>query len=260
MLAYIPWGTVIFKMDRFFVSNLSVSASVFTLNDQEERHHLAEVLRLKEGARAEFINGRGILALGQVERITRSAVEVRVLETRIEPPPSAPRLILACAIPKRSKFEDIIDKCTQLGVDEIVPMLTERTEVRINGSGEALKQARFARVAMAAVKQSKRLWAPVIHPVSSFNEVIERFLQPDALALIPWLEGERCPLREALPSGGEKASWVFLIGPEGDFAPQEVALAKGRGASAVTLGANVLRVDTAAEAVVAYARLISDRT
>jgi 16S rRNA (uracil1498-N3)-methyltransferase len=241
-------------MDRFFASNLSESTSTFTLHDLEECHHLTRVLRAKTGDRAEFINGRGILAIGQIERVTKSTVELRVLELRKEPNPSSPRLILACAIPKRAKFEDIIDKCTQLGVDEIIPMLTERTEGHPRNRDITGKQARFDRVIISAVKQSRRLWAPAMSPCLHFHDVVERFVRLDNFSAIPWLEGDRLSFMSALPLAAGKKELIVFIGPEGDFTPGEVALATSNGAVPISLGANVLRVDTAAGLVVGLSR------
>ena len=244
-------------MDRFFIPPLSDDATTFSIESTEEFHHLAHVLRLKPGDRAEFVNGRGLLIVGEIVSISGKRADVKALEKR-SVPPAAPRVILACAVPKRAKFEDIIDKCTQLGVDEIIPMMTERTEVIIREKDADSKCARFDKVAVAAVKQSKRLWAPIIRRPCAFKDVLQR-ISSETYLLIPWLEGDRIPLTAALSSAGSPQEVLFLIGPEGDFTAKEVELARSRGAVPVSLGENVLRVDTAAELVVGAAVLWGKR-
>jgi 16S rRNA (uracil1498-N3)-methyltransferase len=239
-------------MDRFFVPQLSDGAVTFSLDAPDECHHLLHVLRLKPGVRAEFINGKGLLAVGEIVALARDRVDVRIVESRAFPSHPAPGIILACAMPKRVRFEEIIDKCTQLGVDEIIPMMTERTEVVVRDKDIEAKCTRFEKVAVAAVKQSKRLWAPVIHRPARFADILGR-ISSDTLSIIPWLEGDRIPLNKALAAAAGKKEILFLIGPEGDFTSQEVELARAKGAVPVSLGPNVLRVDTAAELVVGAA-------
>lgn len=235
-------------MDRFFTPQLSDTATTFFVESTEELRHLTRVLRLRPGHRAEFVDGKGNQVLGEICSVTKSRVLVRVEQRIFAGKPRPPYIILACAIPKNAKFEDIIDKCTQLGVNEIIPMLTERTEVVMRQKDIDSKCARFEKVAVSALKQSKRLWLPVISRPSKFADVLER-VSTDAFALIPWLEGERKELKDILPLALRKKEVLIFIGPEGDFSPYEVQLAVSKGVIPVTLGPNVLRVDTAAALV-----------
>jgi 16S rRNA (uracil1498-N3)-methyltransferase len=241
-------------MDRFLDPSIFGKETTFSVGSPEEFHHLAHVLRLKVGDRIEITNGRGLLVVGEIVSVDGKQADVKVLESR-SVPLAEPRIMLACAVPKRAKFEDIIDKCVQLGVDEIIPMETARSEVVTRGKDVSAKRARFDRVAVAAVKQSKRLWVPVIQGPVEFSAVLDRIL-PETLTIIPWLEGERMSLKEALMRAGGRKEILFLIGPEGDFTAQEVEAAKAKGAVAVSLGENVLRVDTAAELVVGAAKIL----
>lgn len=210
---------------------------------------MTRVLRLKPGAQVELINGQGVLLTAEIVSSSGHRVQVRVLQRHSEVSPCAPRIILACAVPKRVKFEDIIDKCTQLGVDEIIPMQTERTEVLLRGRDTAAKFARFEKVAVAALKQSRRLWMPVVSRPYEFYEVVQR-ISSETLAVIPWLEGDRRGLKDVLGLVPGKKQILILIGPEGDFSADEVARAMSKGAIPVSLGNNVLRVDTAASLAV----------
>lgn len=241
-------------MPRFFIPHLA-QVDQLTLDSRDELRHLACVLRLKEGDDLELVNGRGDKARAVIVRLTPKFAQIRILAFEHVESASSSQLLLGCAIPKRSKFEDIIDKAVQLGVDEFFPLITERTEVR----PRAQILERYQKVAIAAVKQSGRLWAPVIHPPQLFPQFIANISSRTGLSIfIPCLGGERTLLRKVLldPSRSQAGSFLFLIGPEGDFSNGEVQLASAAGALPVSLGDNVLRVDTAAIAVSAFARLL----
>jgi 16S rRNA (uracil1498-N3)-methyltransferase len=239
---------------RFFTSFQKTDQSV-VLKDADEFQHLTKVLRLKKGDEIELINGQGGLAKGCVGDIGKTSAVISLQEVSFMPRPAGVRITLACAIPKRSKFETIIEKCTELGVDRIVPLLTERTEFIADGERADKKLERFSRVAMNAAKQCKRLWFPKIVAPVAFSQAVKDMALSEAALFIPWLEGERMPLSQAFAQKTKAKEFVFFIGPEGDFTPDEVRLALKAGAVPVSLGENVLKVDTASMAVVAYARM-----
>ncbi len=239
---------------RFFTSFQKTDQKA-VLEDPDEFQHLSRVLRLKEGAGIELINGQGCLARGVVGELKRSSAVIVLQEVTFVPRISGVRITLACAIPKRSKFEVIIEKCTELGVDRIVPLITERTEFLLDGERADKKGERFGRVAMNAAKQCKRLWFPEIAAPVLFAQAVQGLSVAGAALYIQWLEGDRVPLGQAFAQKVHAKDLVFFIGPEGDFTPDEVGAALKAGAVPVSLGENVLKVDTAAMAVVAFARM-----
>jgi 16S rRNA (uracil1498-N3)-methyltransferase len=241
---------------RFFTLFQKTDQKVI-LEDGDEFQHLSKVLRLKKGDDVELINGQGGLAKGFVEEIRKTSAVIALHEMSFVLQPAAVRITLACAIPKRAKFETIIEKCSELGVDRIVPLITERTEFLIDGERADKKAERFARVMMNAAKQCKRLWFPEISAPVPFIAAVKELSHPDAGLFIPWLEGDRISLDQALAQKAGMKEFVFFIGPEGDFTADEVGLALKAGALPVSLGETVLKVDTAAMAVVAFARLKS---
>ncbi len=220
------------------------------LCDPDELQHLSKVLRLKVGDQVELINGCGGMASGCLKDIARSAACIIINEASFTSKSDPLKVTLACAIPKKAKFETIIEKCTELGVDRIIPLITERTEVDLTHDRIGKKSERYERVALNAAKQSRRLWFPQIDAPMDFNEAIKTLSSTRAKLLIPWLEGKRLPLMEAMADSPD-GEVVFLIGPEGDFTKAEVDMAIDLGAIPVTLGINVLKVDTAAIAVAA---------
>jgi 16S rRNA (uracil1498-N3)-methyltransferase len=213
---------------------------------------------LKSGDEVEFVNGQGLLARGLLSVVTNTRVEAKIDHVETFSPKTGPRIVLACALPKKAKFEHILEKVTELGVDEIVPLMTERTEVVVGKKKGERKDQRFFRVVLNACKQSRRVWFPEVHPVMSFTDALKTFAGEANALFIPWLSGERSSLKKVF----EETCWldvakvVFFIGPEGDFTPREVALAIKSGAVPLDLGETVLKVDTAAVAVVAYAKFI----
>ena len=165
------------------------------------------------------------------------------------------RVILACAIPKKAKFEFIVEKCTELGVDEIIPMCTKRTEFRGDDERVGKKANRYKTVAVNAAKQSKRSTIPTIHPVTKFDEVLSNF-PPNTVSFIPCLIPDAKNLIETFKINTETQNVIFFIGPEGDFTPDEIAKAIKAGCVPVSLGATVLKVDTASICVVALTNLL----
>ena len=242
-------------MHRFYCPNADFSPHKIKITNPGEIYHLNTVLRMVKGDKLEIFNGKGEEIEGWIEEISKIEVEVLVVERRRDPNPQRTRVVLACAIPKKSKFEFIVEKSTELGVDEIIPMRTSRTEVIWIGERQERKGARYEGVAVNAAKQSARLTVPVIHPQKEFKDVIASF-GPESLCLIPCLTGQRKPLKEVLQAIQGQRQIVFLIGPEGDFTSQEVDSAIKAGFIPVSLGETTLKVDTAAIIAVGFTRMI----
>ncbi len=240
-------------MHRFYDPSLNLFQSQITLSDPNEIHHLRSVLRLKKGDTIVLFNGKGEEAEGEIIAMDAKRVEVKVEKLKkIEK--RGPAIILACAIPKRGKFELIIEKATELGVDEIIPLKTERSEIHLKDERLKSKHARYQTVALNAAKQCRRSTIPVVHPVTPLTDAFEQF-KSKATLVIPSLEEKKTTFLQVFSEIKSPSQIVFFIGPEGDFSPQEYALAKKAGCIPVTLGETTLRVETAAIAVVAAARL-----
>lgn len=242
-------------MHRFFCANADFTLPAVLLCDAKEIHHLKEVLRLKKGNTIVIFNGQQE-AEGTISAIQRLAVEIKINRVRSPKSPPGPRLILACAIPKKAKFEYIIEKCTELGVDEIIPLKTKRSEVVFNTQKGAKKQERFQAIAVNAAKQSQRVQIPMIQPLTGLPEVLKRINPKKTKAFIPCLMGPREPLAKIFNIDPAVAEIMFFIGPEGDFTPDELNAAVQAGALGVSLGPTTLKVDTAAITVIALANLM----
>jgi 16S rRNA (uracil1498-N3)-methyltransferase len=221
------------------------------LDDAGQVHHLRDVLRLAAGDAVTVFDAGGHESLCEIAALHERDVTLRVKSSKLAAGPKA-TLAVACALPKKG-LDGIVDKLTQLGVDTIIPMRTERVVVRLNAAAAAGRLERWRRLAESATGQSQRGSVPELRPVTEISDVISQAVSYD-LKLIPTLSGERKTLGEAVGGGGP-LSVLVLIGPEGDFTDQEVLAARQAGFVPVSLGAQVLRVDTAAMAVAAYLRL-----
>jgi 16S rRNA (uracil1498-N3)-methyltransferase len=204
----------------------------------------------------EISDNTGCEYTGIITAIGKQQVELKVTlkNTPVENPL---QLTVACAVPKNTRFDDIVDFLTQLGVARIIPMMTERVIVKLNGARAEEKHKRWIKIAQSAAQQSQRSRIPVIEPLTEISDVIGRS-GGYAFKLIPHLSGQRKLIRDVLAEAGLKLdsaraqSIIILIGPEGDFAPGEVALALENGFVPVSLGDTVLRVAAAAVAAASY--------
>ena len=231
-------------MHRVTVSSPAIQGETITIRDAKELHHLIRVVRVKRGDRLECFDGAGHGYRGVICHLTRQALVVQVDET-FDEPSAASQILLAQALIKPERFEWALQKATELGVTEVVPLTTQRTRSQPAARDPEKKVERWRRIAAEAAKQCGRLTIPVIkspQPLESFVET----LTPSSLALMPTLSRETVPLKTVLDGPGRYSSVVTLIGPEGDFTHEEAALAERRGARLVSLGRRTLRSETAA--------------
>ena len=246
-------------MHRFFCAQICLDEKTVTISDPQEIRHLKTVLHLKPHQQIQIFDDKGHEAVGTILSIKHDQVEVRkdyVLPQKIL---RKTKIVLSCAIPKKAKFEFIIEKCTELGVDEIIPLITQRTIVSLSPDQVGKKFLRYQTVILNAVKQSGRANIPSLQPVGRFGEVIQSFeKRKNFNGFIPSLcekTGKRQNLAEVLSALRCPKEVSFFIGPEGDFTGEEMELAVKAGLVPVSLGSTVLKVDTAAITVVALANL-----
>jgi 16S rRNA (uracil1498-N3)-methyltransferase len=224
-------------------------------------HHLAHVLRIRRTERIMLAGTDGREA--EVALTHVAAGEVR---GDIEEPiarASGPRVTLLQALTKRERMELVVQKATELGVVEIVPVVTARTIVRLDEGKASRRTERWQRIAEEAAKQSQRATVPPVREPVALSDLPALFDRFDAV-LVPWEEdaGNAPGIGDALrvagiaaTAGGSAAAIAVVIGPEGGLEEAEVALLTSRGAVTVSLGDTILRTETAgivAVALVAY--------
>lgn len=239
-------------MHRLFLLS-SVSGDEIEISDKSQAHHIKNVLHLKAGEKVVAVDKKGNEYLCAIKEFSGEKVILRLKEKIVRSQGEGVKVTIACALPKKSKFDDIVERLTQLGVHRIIPMDTERVVVRLDKHKEEARLERWQKIAESAAQQSQRNNLPVIDRVKKLEEVLAEAKDYD-LKLVPALIDERVPLKAALTRGKYK-NILVLIGPEGDFTSAEVNAAKRAGFIPVTLGKLVLRVETAAVTVASFIML-----
>jgi 16S rRNA (uracil1498-N3)-methyltransferase len=243
------------SLHRFFVAQalpgVATSGVVLSLSDAD-LHHLHTVLRLVPGDRVVVADPAGREAEATLVDVSAARVTADIDEPVRRPP--RPHVVLVPAISRRERMELAVQKATELGVSEIWPLLTERCVVRLDQERSARRGERLRLIAQEAAKQSQRADVPhVREPVTIGGFVADagRF----DVVLVPWEEASSGGLGigAALDAAGAAAdaSVAIVIGPEGGLTEAEVAALEAGGGVVVTLGATVLRTETAGIVAVA---------
>jgi 16S rRNA (uracil1498-N3)-methyltransferase len=239
-------------MNRFYVEKEHIDKDSIRVVDADDVHHLLKVLRIRHGEELFVSDGCGQGYVAVFERDDKNTAFFSIKEKLpLQKREDRPILLtLACAIPKVAKFEEVVDKGVQLGVDAIVPLLTERT--RKDEEDYLKKIVRLDRIRRTAAKQSGALFLPELHRPVTFDGFISQLSKFD-LCLLPNLSVKTKLIKDVLADFKGRRLAV-MIGPEGDFSPREVEAALRAGCVDVSLGESVLRVDTAAIAVMSFIR------
>jgi len=235
-------------MHRFYVSPDNWNPDALTLSGSEA-HHARDVLRTKHGQKLVLFNGLGHEITAEIIDSSGDEIQLRKLH-EAETPPLRRRIILGQAIPKGKNMELIVQKAVEIGAAEIAPIISDRTIVRVDPESAAQKQTKWQQIAIEAAKQCGQNWLPRVHAprrLGEFFATSEAFdlhlvgsLQPGAQHLKRIL-ADYSSEHQHLPE-----SVLMLIGPEGDFTPAELTLARRHECYPITLGPIILRVETAA--------------
>ncbi|HVE15627.1 MAG TPA: 16S rRNA (uracil(1498)-N(3))-methyltransferase [Chthoniobacterales bacterium] len=236
------------RMHRFFLPADALLSESPTLGG-DEAHHCLNVLRHVEGDKIVVFDGRGNEATAQIDSAGKREAALRILH-RGKSAPVACRLTLAQAVPKGKNMDLIVEKAVELGAAAIVPLLSERTVVQLDAAEIAAKREKWETVAREACKQCGQNWLPAIASPVAPKSFFEQH-PPKGLMLIASLQSDSKPIKEVLAAyeaqhGSLPADVTILVGPEGDFTPAEISLAKSHGCQPVTLGPIILRTETAA--------------
>ncbi len=241
-------------MHRFYIEK--IDGGNITLTDAAQLHHIRDVLRLKAGDAVIVFDKAGREYKATIAAINKKQAELILMPLKTKRHQNV-KLTIACAIPRGNYMDDIIDYLTQLGVERIIPMLTDRVVVKLDTAAAQNRLLRWQKIAQNAAQQCQRSNIPVISSVTEFNDVIAYSKDFD-LKLMPHLSGKRRLIKSVFSKGGYK-NIIVLIGPEGDFTPNEVSLALHNGFTPVSLGYTVLRVATAAIVVASYIKFVLDK-
>ena len=251
-------------MHRFYIAPEDWNPDALVLTGSEV-HHARDVLRMNPGTKAVLFNGQGREITAEVTEVGRDNVRLRKLH-EAEAPPLRCRITLAQAIPKGKNMDLIVQKAVEIGAAEIAPLISERTIVELDAKDAAQKQVKWQQVAIEAAKQCGQNWLPQVQSPRKlkdfFADSVATGLRPvrtsrsevatkHDLRLIGSLKSDAQHLKKILSGfvsehGDRPKSVLMLVGPEGDFTPAELALARTHGCLPITLGPIILRVETAA--------------
>lgn len=245
-------------MHRCFLPVPDFAAGALVRVQGEEAHHALRVLRLRTGNACELFNGCGQAALARIEQTGNSEFSA-VVSHLLPPMPDIARITLAVAVPKGGTMELIVQKAVEMGVQRIIPLITERTIVRLSPTEAAAKAKKWGRTALEACKQCGVNALPVVESPLPYADLLQRSDLPDLrlqCAILPNSHPLREVLEHARSSGVREA--LLIVGPEGDFTPGEYEQGRATGYIPVSLGPIVLRVESAVFAATAALRYALD--
>ena len=249
-------------MHRFYVDNLSELNKSVTI-EGEDVNHIKNVLRLTVGDSITVSDGSSrdyecvIASISDV--VTADIVDIHDCNAELPV-----KLRLFQGVPKADKFELIIQKAVELGAAEIIPVMMERTVVKLDDKKQDKKLERYRKIAEAAAKQSRRGIIPEVSSYISFKNAVKTLTEADdkvkRMILVPYESAEGMDYaRNIIASAGEYDEIDIFIGPEGGFADSEIELAKQSGASIISLGNRILRTETAGLAILSILGFTLDR-
>ena len=217
-------------MHLFYAPEITNSYLEYTLTEEESKH-CVRVLRLKQGSKVELLNGKGLSAIAEIDDDHPKKCRLRILSSEFYPP-SKQEIHLALAPTKNmDRMEWLVEKATEIGLNKLSFLKCDHNE-----RGQ-LKLDRLEKIAISAMKQSKRYYLPEISEIIPFKSFVEE--HPNGYI-------GHCYPATKLALAAISESKVFLIGPEGDFSENEVSIALQNGYQAVSLSDFRLRTETAA--------------
>ncbi len=231
-------------MPKFFTDRENIGEKIVLTG--EDARHIGRVLRMAPGDEVTVCDKEGTDYYCKIDKITKEDVTLSVIKSEACPAELELKITLYQCIPKAGKMDSIIQKATELGAFEIVPVLSERCVAK----GE--KAERWQKIAYEAAKQCKRGVIPKVRNTLTFSEAIEE-LKEKELAFMPYEEAKDGKITYS----GEKNAG-FIIGPEGGFSPDEVKKASDAGIKICTLGKRILRTETAGSTVLSVLSYLAE--
>lgn len=220
-------------MQLFYAHELK--GELHTLEEQESKH-IIRVSRMKCGDTIQLTDGAGKMCTGELVNEDPRRCEVRIIEVQEEYGKRGFHLHVAIAPTKNiNRFEWFLEKATEIGIDEVTPLICHRSERKV------VKTERLNKVITAAMKQSVKAYLPLLHEATAFKEFVTA--KHSGQKFIAYVEEGEHPSLKSLYTIGKDAT--ILIGPEGDFSPEEVEFARKKGFALVSLGESRLRTETA---------------
>jgi len=230
-------------MPKYFAEKENITENTITI-DSEEAKHILNVMRMKEGEEIVVCDGQCSDYICVIKETSKNMLIAEIKEKMKSDTEPDTEIVLFQGLPKSDKMELIIQKCVEIGVSRIVPVVTERAVVKIEkGAKEDKKTERWQKISEAAAKQSGRGIIPEIGRPMKFKDAIEEAKKYDN-AIIPYENEKERGIKEFIKEA-KKGSVAIFIGPEGGFDKKEIEYAMENGVISVSLGKRILRTETA---------------
>lgn len=231
-------------MNHFFVEHKNITDTRIFLEGGDVKH-IGSVLRMKKGERLLLSSGDNTDYLCEIEEITQERVITRIISVQEKLNELPCDIILFQGLPKADKMELIIQKCVELGVHKIVPVEMKRCVVKLDEKKVESKIKRWNAISESAAKQSKRSIIPEVTRVMKYSEALSYAKDLD-MVLLPYECAEGMEhTRRVISEIKNKSSVGIFIGPEGGYDWDELELGRKAGFEVITLGARILRTETA---------------
>ena len=219
----------------FYKEDLVASITDIVL-DEATSKHIVQVLRMENGEQLQLTNGKGILFTAEITDNNRKKCVVKVISSTNDQRPTNNISIAISLIKNTTRFEWFLEKATEIGVTDIIPLVCSRTEKN------SFRSDRIKSILVSAMLQSQQCWLPVLHEATKFNELVVSATHQQKF-IAHCIDGAKRNLADL--NNESLQSKIILIGPEGDFTPDEISLALQHHFSAVSLGNTRLRTETA---------------
>ena len=223
-------------MQLFFQPDIDESTQQIIFS-REESKHIVKVLRRTEGALLKVTNGKGLLFTAQIITADIKQCVAKIIDTEKEARPNYWLHLAVAPTKMNDRYEWFLEKATEIGIDEITPVICDHSERKV------VKLDRYERVLQSAMKQSLHFRMPKLNEPVSFSEFINKDINAEKFIAHCEEDQPRILLQNAATA---LTDTLILIGPEGDFSPEEIKLALDNDFSPVSLGTSRLRTETAA--------------
>ncbi|MBX3301804.1 MAG: 16S rRNA (uracil(1498)-N(3))-methyltransferase [Nitrospira sp.] len=211
--------------------------------------HLRDSLRVATGETVWFGNGKGTRYRAEIADVSKRAIAAHIVETIQEPPRCTPRLILGQSLLKGEKIDWAIQKATELGVDELVPIESRHNVVQLKIDRVDHQLVRWQRIALEAAQQSEQWHVPKIAQPRPLSELLADHVTGTTILMLAERQEGKSLQTVGLPQDTD-GSVLVLVGPEGGWSQEEIETAKQAGAETITLGQHILKSETAAIATI----------
>ncbi len=230
----------------FYFAHLATMADEFVLNENSSRH-IVQVLRMQAGEELRLTDGKGLSVTASILDANKKKCKVRILEKQKQEAPKLKLQVALSLLKNTSRFEWFLEKATELGISEIIPLKCARTEK------QQFRMDRMQGILESAMIQSQQVWMPVIYEPRAFEKWVLQ-AKADQKFIAHCETGPKKKLSEQLNTS--LSSRLILIGPEGDFSTEEIKSALENQFIAVELGDTRLRSETAAVAAAVLLKLL----